>query len=169
MSPGSNPLNIYDDFIVVVPQMPCLPGEGIRSFSDNWIDYADTVRQVVETVRKEYRGDHQHIYLTGFSLGGNGVLDIAQAQPNFWAALWPVDPTRPYGNSPQSPIWLWYGKDTLQQNQTTVGNLSLQSTPANGIPAGDSLCTNTGLPHVPTATSAYAADGVYDWLRAKMV
>jgi predicted peptidase len=31
------PQGATDNFIVVVPQMPCLPGEGIRCFNDNWI------------------------------------------------------------------------------------------------------------------------------------
>ena len=156
-----------DDFIVVVPQMPCLPGEGRRSFNDNWKNYADTVKQIAETVQKQYRGDRQHIYLTGFSLGGNGVLDIAiaQARFNFWAKLWPVDPIRPYDKIPQLPIWLWYGNENLQPNQATVEKLSLQCAPVNGIPSGNSLCTNTGLCHVDTATSAYKEDRVYDWLR----
>lgn len=164
-----------NDFIVVVPQMPCLPGGGIRSFSNNWKDYADIVKQIATTVQEQYRGDLQRIYLTGFSYGGNGVLDIAIADAdakkrlNFWAALWPVDPTRSYGKIPQLPIWLWYGNNNLQPNQDTVKKLGLQCAPVNGIPAGDSLCTNTGLLHVPTATAAYEKDGVYAWLREKKV
>lgn len=155
------------DFIVVVPQIPCLPGEGDRSFRDNWRDYADAVRQIVETVREKYRGDGQRLYLTGFSLGGNGVFDLAQDQPGFWAALWPVDPTRPCRNNLRCPTWLWYGTNTPQPNRATVGSLNLQPAPANVIPVGDSLCTDTRRSHVPTAATAYAEARVYNWLRGK--
>jgi predicted peptidase len=145
------------NFIVVVPQLP-QPG------GDIWHQHADAVQQIVRQVQTEYRGDPNRTYLTGFSYGGNGVFDVASGQQAFWAALWPVDPTKLWSSNPQRPIWLWYGTDTLQQNQTTVDKLSLQSAPANGIPAGDSFYTNTGLCHVPTATSAYADSRVYKWL-----
>ncbi len=76
-----------DRFVVVAIQLPrqpepCTWGE----------DYAKDVREIVEEVQMKDGGAPAQSYLTGFSIGGNGALAIGAKQPDFWAAIWAVDP-----------------------------------------------------------------------------
>lgn len=158
---------IINNFIIVVPQVPCAQEHDQRSFADNiWGEYAPTFKEVVLRVAEEYKGDRHRIYLTGFSRGGNGVFDFAQAQ-DFWAALWPVDPTRIPKSDPGRPTWLWYGIEQRPPNDRTRKILSLQEAPRKGRPSGDRLYTDTRVGHGPTAVSAYNDGRVYAWLRAR--
>lgn len=91
-------LRVPEEFIVVAPQLPAA--------GDLWYRYADTVLEIVTEVQALGGGDPARTYLTGFSFGGNGVFDLALAQPGLWAALWPVDPTRPPPRDPLRPVWL---------------------------------------------------------------
>ena len=85
------------DFVVVAPQLPAR--------GDLWPRYAEAVEQVVRQVQAQHRADPARTFLTGFSFGGNGVLDLALEQRDFWAALWPVDPTRVPREDAGRPLW----------------------------------------------------------------
>lgn len=94
-----------DRFIIVAPQLP----ESAKGKS-SWGRYAGEVRRIVAEVPD--RGPHQ-TFLTGFSFGGNGVLSIAAdptAPDDFWAAVWPVDPTEVAGSPRCRRIWLSMGE-----------------------------------------------------------
>ena len=157
----ASPRRATNDFIVVVPQVPCSQTEGKRSFPDNWKDYADTVKKIVEAVREKYNGDSRRFYLTGFSLGGNGVFDIASAQSDFWAALWPVDPTRIPKNRPTRPVWMFSRKP----NELNFQEVKIED---QNIPNGDYLYTHSDETHVGTATLAYFCNSnTYYWLLKK--
>lgn len=75
---SGNPAVARQRFVVVAPQLPAR--------GDLWLRSADAVRQIVRQVQAEHRGDPERTYLTGFSFGGNGVFDLALAQPGVWAA-----------------------------------------------------------------------------------
>ncbi len=66
--------------LVVMPQ--CRPGS-------DWILPAMQAQalRVLETTVKEFNGDAQRTYLTGFSMGGYGSWDIAAKHPRRFAAL----------------------------------------------------------------------------------
>jgi hypothetical protein len=154
LRPGSSPV-ATSELIVVAPQ---LPGPG-----DVWLQYADAVREIVATVQSAHGGDPARTYLTGFSFGGNGALDLGLMQPDVWAALWPVDPTRvPRGELAQ-PVWLSFGAVARRGKAGFVRALHLR--PAEGdLPAGDRLCLDEGADHVGSATLAYRDDRIYRWL-----
>lgn len=143
-----------DEFIVVAPQL--LIG------GDLWNRYADTLRQIVSEVRSEHGGDPRRLYLTGFSFGANGVFDLGAAQPDLWAALWAVDPTRVPAKKLKRPVWLSLGEVSRARKDNSIGTLGLQKDLA-----GDFVWQDEGLDHVGTATSAYADERIYDWLLAK--
>jgi poly(3-hydroxybutyrate) depolymerase len=90
------------DFVVLAPQLP--------RAADIWHRYADEVRDAVAELSAQHAVDKARMYLTGFSYGGNGVFDLALAQPDLWAALWAVDPTRVPNQAPAQPLWLSAGK-----------------------------------------------------------
>jgi hypothetical protein len=157
LHPG-NPRTAVEHFIVVAPQLPA-PG------GDVWSRYAAAVLTIIEEVREDFPGDPDRTYLTGFSYGGNGVWDLALAQPGRWAALWPVDPTRVPPADPGLPVWLSAGEISRQRAQAFRQRLQLNEWP--GETAGDRIYEDRGLDHVGTAACAYADPAVYAWLRAR--
>lgn len=157
LRPGSS-AQATDRFIIVAPQLRA-PG------GDVWRGVAGVVQQIVRGVQAAYGGNPQQTYLTGFSFGGNGVFDLAVAQHGFWAALWPVDPTRVPVTHPQRPIWLSFGAASRGQQEAFLRILGLQS--AIHHPNGDFLYLDRGQDHVNTATTAYQDDQIYGWLLAR--
>jgi poly(3-hydroxybutyrate) depolymerase len=153
LRPGSSP-RAANEFIVVAPQLP--------QAGDIWSGYADTVLQIVTEVQAMCGGDPERTYLTGFSFGGNGVLDLALLQPAMWAALWPVDPTRPPDRDPHRPVWLSIGAAARYRRDGFIRSLTLQ--PAANPPHGHRLYLDEGQDHVGSARFAYADDRIYQWL-----
>lgn len=137
-------------FIVVAPQLPA-PG------GDVWAARADSLTKLASDVAADHRRDRARIYLTGFSFGGNGVLDIGPKQPALWAALWPVDPTRPLAPEGDQPVWLSAGDRSRARADRLPGFVDRQ-------PGARRVLHDAGLGHVATAANAYRDRAVYDWL-----
>jgi poly(3-hydroxybutyrate) depolymerase len=142
------------EFILAAPQLP-LAG-------DHWLREAESVRSLVHTLHTEHGGDPARTYLTGFSFGGNGVIDLALAQPELWAALWPVDPTRVPRRDPQKPVWLSVGHVARHATDEFARSMHLQP-PAEHEP-GDRVYLDQGEDHVGSARLAYADERIYAWL-----
>jgi predicted peptidase len=152
---GSSPL-ATGDFIVVAPQLPAC--------GDIWQRYAGAVCEIVSFLQTEYGADNRRSYLSGFSFGGNGVMDIAIFNPSLWAALWPVDPTRVPVSDPGLPFWFSAGQASRPRADRFIDRLQLRP-PVTGLE--DRVYVDEGLDHVATATSAYRSDEVYRWLLSK--
>ena len=75
----SNATSIYTCLTDVI-QLPAFGG-------DVWNSRADQVKAIARSTADKYQGNPSQIYLTGFSYGGNGVLDIGFRQRDVWAAL----------------------------------------------------------------------------------
>jgi predicted esterase/DNA-binding beta-propeller fold protein YncE len=70
-------------FIVVSPQCP--------STTEWYYDRTDIkLNKLIDSVIARYPVDTSRIYLTGFSMGGIGTLDLAIRYPNRFAALMPI-------------------------------------------------------------------------------
>jgi hypothetical protein len=158
LRPG-NPAVVTEQFVVIAPQLP------VRG--DLWLRSADAVRDVVRQVQEEQAGDPRRTYLTGFSFGGNGVFDLALAQPGVWAALWSVEPTRVPPRDPGLPVWLSSGEISRRRGAVFNGALGLH--PAGPAEPGDRVYTDHGMDHVGTATLAYRDARIYRWLLARSV
>lgn len=156
LRPGSAPA-AASRFIVVAPQLP--------QRGDLWHRHADAVVRIVAAARAEHGGDASRTYLTGFSFGGNGVFDLALAQPDAWAALWAVDPTRVPRTDPGRPVWLSFGQVARYGKEAFVRALGLRE--AGAAPEGDRLFLDEGEDHVGSATRAYRDARIYDWLLSK--
>jgi poly(3-hydroxybutyrate) depolymerase len=120
-------------FIVVMPQVP---------FSHHhWTD-PDMMQMAMAALdqdTKEFHGDPDRTYLTGLSLGGYGVYELARAYPHRFAALvvvsggifWSYRPERWKDSATlapeyaraigRTPIWIFHGSDddvvTVKQAQ----------------------------------------------------
>lgn len=146
-------------FIIVSPQLP--------TRGDIWERYADDVLRIVRALHDNGSGDVMRTYLTGFSFGGNGVFDLALAQRSFWAALWPVDPTRVPLSDPQRPVWLSFGAIARFAKNRFIRRLELQ--PAEENPADERLYLDEGEDHVGAARRAYADERIYAWLLSQQL
>jgi predicted peptidase len=145
------------EFIIVAPQL--LVG------GDLWNRYADVVREIVSEARSEHGGDPRRLYLSGFSFGGNGVFDLGAAQPDLWAGLWAVDPTRVPAKKLKRPVWFSFGEVSRAHKAASIAALDLR--PFGEDARGDRVWLDEGLDHVGSATSAYADERIYDWLLGK--
>jgi hypothetical protein len=146
------PPRIRDDFLIVAPQ---LPRQG-----DRWLEQAAAVVELVRGVWATHGGDPARTYLTGFSYGGNGVLDLGGARPGFWAALWPVDPTRVPPTTPDSPVRFAAGPLARPLREGFIRSLRL----ADRAGESEGVYEDHGADHVGTARVAYGADDGYEWL-----
>lgn len=155
-------------FLVVAPQLP--------RGGDIWRRFAGDVRTAVEAAVQRLGGDAARSLpwlLTGFSYGGNGVFDLADAQPGRWRALWAVDPTRvPPTRLGETPLWLSIGAAARWSTARFVQALALEPAPRQGggavhVPAARRLHLDEGLDHVGSAASAYGDARIYAWLLAQ--
>jgi poly(3-hydroxybutyrate) depolymerase len=108
-------------FIVVMPQVPYN--------HHHWTD-PDMMAMALATLdaeMKEFHGDPERVYLTGLSLGGYGVWEIARNYPGRFAAIVPVSGGIFWSYAPQrwkqssilpeayvravgkTPIWMFHG------------------------------------------------------------
>jgi poly(3-hydroxybutyrate) depolymerase len=107
-------------FIVVMPQVPYS--------HHHWTDpeIMDMAMAALNAEIKEFHGDPQRVYLTGMSLGGYGVWEIAKNYPGKFAAIAPVCGGIYWSYAPQrwhqpelvpqyvkavgrTPVWLFHG------------------------------------------------------------
>lgn len=146
-------------FIVVAPQLPVS--------GDLWHEQADRVAGLVQQVESRYDTDPARRYLTGFSFGGNGVFDLGQRQPGFWAALWSVDPTRLPEPDLAAPLWLSVGsraRPGAADSAMRLRSIELAAD-ADDAPVGVArIHLDQGEDHVETAQRAYADARIYRWL-----
>ncbi|HSH38807.1 MAG TPA: hypothetical protein VK993_08475 [Chthoniobacterales bacterium] len=152
-----NPGAALAPFIIVAPQMP------VRG--DIWHRYANGVRAILTNVLEQHGGDAQRAYITGFSFGGNGVFDLALLQPNTWAALWAVDPTRVPERDPNAAVWLSFGEVARYRKRGFIQALGLE--PAAQTTAAPRVYLDEGEDHVGSARLAYRDDRIYAWLLAQ--
>ena len=151
---GGNPARITEEFIVLAPQLP--------EAGDVWRRYAAKVRTLVDEAIARYGADRERLYLTGFSYGANGAFDLALIHPGVWAALWPVDPTRPPARDPELPVWMSFGEIARARKSRFIAALRLK--PANGETGAHRLYVDRGDDHVGAARRAYSDGRIYDWL-----
>jgi acetyl esterase/lipase len=109
-------------FVIVMPQCPQ---------SDYWTD-PEMMAMAMATLDREteeFRGDPEHTYLSGLSLGGYGAWELARLYPHRWAAIaiaasgvfWSYAPERweevktlpaEYAHAiGRTPVWLFHGAD----------------------------------------------------------
>ncbi|WP_186438501.1 dienelactone hydrolase family protein [Cohnella terricola] len=92
------------NYIVITPQCP------INTF---WPENHLILVELVNRLIREYRVDQSRIYLTGFSMGGNGVWDLAAKTRGLFAAAVPIAgwyESNEAQNLTHIPIWVFHGE-----------------------------------------------------------
>jgi poly(3-hydroxybutyrate) depolymerase len=146
-------------FVVVAPQC-----------SAAWWDGAQ-LEAFIEDLKTRYRIDRTRVYLTGLSMGGFGVYDLAQRQPSRYAAIAPISaaPQVDAANSAAAPklrdlpIRAYHGaNDPLYPVSALQSYLDLIRN-AGGNPGVTIYNTSPGNAH-DAWVPAYADDSLYTWL-----
>src|SRR5207302_1013623 len=74
----------------------------------------DRAMAILDAVQNEFRTDPRRTYLTGISVGGHGVWQLAAGYPDRWAAIVPVcaiDLVTKAGAIKHIPCWCFHGAD----------------------------------------------------------
>jgi len=146
-------------FVVVAPQC-----------STDWWDGAQ-LEAFIEDLKTRYRIDRTRVYLTGLSMGGFGVYDLAQRQPSRYAAIVPISaaPQVDAANSAAAPklrdlpIRAYHGaNDPLYPVSALQSYLDLIRN-AGGNPGVTIYTASPGNAH-DAWIPAYADDSLYTWL-----
>ncbi len=95
-------------FVVVAPQCPA---------QSDWTLELDALAALLDHVLSLYRVDAHRVYLTGLSMGGRGVWQLAARQPHRFAAIAPICGRRPvWMFAPEEvcvlkelPVWVFHG------------------------------------------------------------
>jgi predicted esterase len=139
------------------------------------IDSLDNAINQIANLKKTYNIDTSRIYVTGLSLGGGGVIDIAAAYNHVFAAAVDI-----CGALKDMPLWIHHA-----QNDTTV-NVSASRNRVNGIRNAKGLGNTTFTDGVPLEyddgilryserttgghgiwSSVFNTAAVYDWMLSK--
>lgn len=92
-------------FIVVTPQCPT---------DSNWVQEYHSVVALVDEIITKYPIDTERVYVTGFSMGGNGTWDFAARSPELFSAIVPIsgwfDPDQAHLLK-EVPIWAFHCVD----------------------------------------------------------
>jgi predicted esterase len=157
---------LFDRFLVVCPQL------GTRR---EWepSDAAAVLQLINQACQRFELARRDNIVLTGFSIGGAGVFELANATPDKWVALWPIAPaitkTTPLPPS-HLPVFLQYGRPDQRVEMQTVQDFiatwaSLPNPELRVV--RDPLLPNV-LPsrfgHSQTCMAAYLDPDVHAWL-----
>lgn len=113
-------------YIVISPQC---------SSETRWTDHADSVLALLDSTLSSFAVDQSRVYLTGLSLGGQGVWYLATQRPSQFAAIAPICGRIPgFPDFPGKvcvlkdvPIWVFHGaKDDIvpaTESETLVATL----------------------------------------------
>jgi len=125
--PGSLVIEPDFPFIVVSPQVQCLVWQK-DSYSDpsglawTWAGQWKALRVLLDDLQRFYEVDPNRIYLTGISMGGFGVWQIALQCPDCFAAIVPMAGGYIYASDqvPENicdlrklPVWAFHGEQDV--------------------------------------------------------
>jgi predicted peptidase len=97
-------------FLVIMPQCPA---------GQRWTD-PDAIMRCVQKVEAKYRIDPDRLYALGFSMGGRGVLRLADRFPGRFAALVTIagssieEEQLKGGHLKGVPLWAFHGEDDTE-------------------------------------------------------
>lgn len=103
---------------VLIPQLP--------EEQQDWISFKQPVVSLIQNVIDAYKIDSSNVSLTGFSLGGAGVWNIAASYPDMFRCIAPCSGGMRSAESmlsalEQMPVWAFVGKeDTIVKPQNTI-------------------------------------------------
>ena len=153
-------LDGYDTFpfIVVSPQCP--------STTEWYYDRTDLkVIRLLDSVVARYPVDTNRIYVTGYSMGGIGTLDLAIRHPARFAALLPcafrIEPGWDLCTIKNIPMWAFHGQ---LDNVIPLANAQSVIAALTGCGGSPIFTVYPGAYH-DSWSQTYANPAVFEWLR----
>lgn len=117
----------------------------------------------LEILIKKLPVDKKRIYVTGYSMGGEGAIDFLTRRPNLFAAAIPicsVSDTSKANLIYKTPLWAFHG-DQDDVNDVKYSRLMINELRKHG---GNPIYTEyAGVKH-NSWTKAYNEPGLFDWL-----
>lgn len=132
----------------------------------DWVAMKETVISLIHEVADKYKIDNGNISLTGFSVGGAGVWNIAASYPEMFSRIAPCSggvrsDDKTLSALSQMPIWAFVGTDdTVVEPKSTIDfieKLSPTNTQAR-------VTEFEGASHTDVTALAYLETDVVDWL-----
>lgn len=129
-----------------------------------WVESIAAVEALISSVMEQYSVDPRRIYLTGLSMGGFGVWELAVSDPERYAALVPISGGSRVPDSlctvAELPAWVFHGQldDVVPVDESRAVVRELEA--CGGSP------TYTEYPEArhDAWTQTYANPSLYDWL-----
>jgi predicted peptidase len=130
----------------------------------------EMVMAEIEMVSAEFHGDKTRTYLSGFSMGGDGVYDVAARWPERFAALIAISALGPSDNRAlvqriqRIPLKIFHGAEDervpVQAARRLVADLKKAGAAIEYTEYPDAR-------HGPTAERTYENGALFDWLLAQ--
>jgi predicted peptidase len=129
----------------------------------------EIVMQMAAKIAIDYRADTSRMYVTGLSMGGNGVYTSASEYRAALAAALPICPGSGFNVSPANlvgmPIWIFHARNDLSTNATfqhsrdRVNEIrEAEGKPPLSYPLNSGTSNpyyNDGAPYFPSGTTYY--------------
>jgi predicted peptidase len=144
------------EFIVVAPQCPAY------SF---WPSMRHEVLALLNQVMSNYNVDNNKVYLTGFSMGGNGVWDLATHYSKQFSAIVPLAGwyEKEAVKHIQSPVWVFHGEE---DDKVPISNSIELVNQLKGTDTEIQFTTYPGLSH-SIMDETYSNPELFKWLLRK--
>ncbi len=143
-------------FLVVFPQAES--GSWLPTSSDGQL-----ALEMLNLVQQEYPVDRDRLYLTGYSMGGEGTWSLAASDPQRWAAIVPICPGRNQKLIPKLidiPCWCFQGDADSPELVQNTRVMMQELKRAGGRPIYHEW---SGVGH-HCWDATYSLAELYDWL-----
>ncbi len=152
----------YNKIVAPRPGFPFIMVSPLCPDSTNWNDHLTSLSGLMDELIAAYTVDTTRIYLTGLSMGGNGVWQLALEYPHRFAAAVPIcgwsEPERA-ARLKDLPIWAFHGAlDTV-----VPASRSEEMVAAVNRAGGQAKLTIYPDLHHDSWTPTYANDELFEW------
>ncbi|NOV01089.1 carboxylesterase family protein [Paenibacillus planticolens] len=141
------------EFFVLTPQCPEL---------SSWPYERDALVALLDEICNTFRVDSEKIYLTGFSMGGNGAWDLAAHYPDRFAAVAPLagwfDVQKAHLLK-ELPVWTFHGED---DDVVSIQGSKMMVEALRQVGAEVAFTTFPGLKHA-IMDEVYGNRELFDW------
>lgn len=103
---------------IIMPQLP--------ANKKGWSDIGLSIKELIEYISDTYKTDSSRISLTGHSMGGTGVWELAAQYPEIFSCIAPMSGSISTNNTTinalsNMPIWAFVGsKDTIVSSKSSI-------------------------------------------------
>ncbi len=150
-------------FVVLSPLCPA---------NHRWIDMADPVMRLLSEITQRYEVDTRRIYLSGFSMGGEGAWYFAAQHPDQFAAVAPVSGQIPdvpnfletMCTLKNTPVWVFHG---AADEMVPLANSQKLAQTLHDCGGDVQFTVYDGLKHGETSDKTYADPNLFNWFLTK--